>query len=549
MTDTDRRVKRALNALEAGEEPGSSEGLRSRVLQLDDIEILSRAKDAGTNGRTLVAYAAAFGHQAEINDQDGHYTEENHPQAFDRSVAERGTRFGVFYHHAKTLHGTPSERGSVQIGKPILVKPDGRGLLTHTALNKTPLAEDVLESVRNGDTMGMSFTGAYLRSDPPRAPYYSRSDGSLQHVVRKEIALIEYGPTPMPAYQDAAILGVRAAQQREAEREAEQAAQAEEDRERESVTLNGAPPASPDLEDAASRAAATARHEPVNGTHSHPHPAYGSQGGDATHTHEHAHDGDASHAHTHGGASDAGIAGSQGRADTVAGFTGDMGGGWVCDPDGTMRFDPDGDGDDDSTPEGDTDHDYWDADGNPLQPIPPRPNPAGTPAAQGRAAPAADSAQDAAHGAPAGDGTSSRSATVTYELCRHFAMTPEQAEALDGQQRALLLLSIATVHDRAATVDRSTWDASKAWAAGAASDDPAAFYNAICAGRKAGDPATQDAHALPHHYAPGDPPNADGVRNSLSRLPQTDGLTNAAAAKAHLEAHMKVISPAAPSGA
>jgi ATP-dependent protease ClpP protease subunit len=92
-----------------------------------------------------------------------------------------------------------------------------------------------------------------------------------------------------------------------------------------------------------------------------------------------------------------------------------------------------------------------------------------------------------------------------------------------------------------ASVDESAWDASKAWAAGAASDDPAAFYNAICAGKKAGDPATQAAHALPHHYHPGDPPNRRGVSAALGRLPGTQGLTNAGAARSHLEAHQSAM--------
>ena len=47
-------------------------------------------------------------------------------------------------------------------------------------------------------------------------------------------------------------------------------------------------------------------HGPMTGTHSHPHPAYGSQGGDATHEHEHTHDGDAHHGHSHSEASDRG---------------------------------------------------------------------------------------------------------------------------------------------------------------------------------------------------------------------------------------------------
>lgn len=94
-----------------------------------------------------------------------------------------------------------------------------------------------------------------------------------------------------------------------------------------------------------------------------------------------------------------------------------------------------------------------------------------------------------------------------------------------------------------ADVDNSDWDASRAWANGAASDDPAKFYDGICAGKKAGDPATQAAHALPYRYTPSSPPNANGVANALTRLPQTEGLTNAGEAKALLQRLMKQINP------
>lgn len=40
-------------------------------------------------------------------------------------------------------------------------------------------------------------------------------------------------------------------------------------------------------------------HDAFTGTHSHSHPAFGSQGGDENHSHEHAHDGDANHDHAH----------------------------------------------------------------------------------------------------------------------------------------------------------------------------------------------------------------------------------------------------------
>jgi phage head maturation protease len=95
-----------------------------------------------------------------------------------------------------------------------------------------------------------------------------------------------------------------------------------------------------------------------------------------------------------------------------------------------------------------------------------------------------------------------------------------------------------------AEVDNSTWDGGAAMSRCANSDDPAAAYAAVCAGRRDGDPAVQSTWALPHHREPGDPPNAAGVRNSLSRLPQTEGLTNAEAAQRHLDAHMADIQAA-----
>jgi len=95
-----------------------------------------------------------------------------------------------------------------------------------------------------------------------------------------------------------------------------------------------------------------------------------------------------------------------------------------------------------------------------------------------------------------------------------------------------------------ASIDWSDWNADKAWSAGASSDDPAAFYRGICAGKKNGDPKTQAAWALPYRYSPSSAPNAAGVRAALSRLPQTDGLVNKQAAQSKLESLMKKIQAA-----
>jgi len=94
-----------------------------------------------------------------------------------------------------------------------------------------------------------------------------------------------------------------------------------------------------------------------------------------------------------------------------------------------------------------------------------------------------------------------------------------------------------------ASVDNSAWDGPAAMSNCAKSDTPASCYGSICAGKKAGDTSLQSSWALPHHKTPGGPPNAAGVANALSRLPQTQGLTNHDAALAHLQAHMHAIDP------
>jgi len=74
--------------------------------------------------------------------------------------------------------------------------------------------------------------------------------------------------------------------------------------------------------------------------------------------------------------------------------------------------------------------------------------------------------------------------------------------------------------------------------------ETAADFRAICAGeRTVGEPDQRQHWALPHHKQPGAGPNAAGVRNALSRLPQTQGLKNREAAESHLEAHMREINP------
>lgn len=177
----------------------------TRSYPLDDIRIRS-----GGDGRTVEAYAAVFDTPTEIRDQDGHYNEVIGRSAFDKTIAERGKKVGVFFNHGLTLHGTPSELHSMPIGVPVEApRVDGRGVVTVTRYHNTRLADEVLEAINSGAITGQSFSGRMIQSNPRRGPYRARG-GELPTVTRNEIALREYGPTPFPAYEDAAITNVRA---------------------------------------------------------------------------------------------------------------------------------------------------------------------------------------------------------------------------------------------------------------------------------------------------------------------------------------------------
>jgi HK97 family phage prohead protease len=176
--------------------------LYERNFLLDDISIR-----ADGTGRTVVAYAAVFDTPAEIVDRDGHYMETIGRTAFAKTIAERAGQIGVFYNHGKTLYGTPSERYSMPLGTPLEITPDSKGLLTVTRYSKTDLADEVLEGINNGSITGQSFSGRFVASERTR-----RLGKGLDLIHRTEVALTEFGPTPIPAYKDAAMVGVRTAE-------------------------------------------------------------------------------------------------------------------------------------------------------------------------------------------------------------------------------------------------------------------------------------------------------------------------------------------------
>jgi HK97 family phage prohead protease len=184
---------------------------RSRAFPLEDIAV-SKTPD----GRTVEAFAAVFDTPAEVRDQDGHYREQISQRAFAKTLAEsrRGDAWttAVVYNHGMTLHGTPSERATVPLGTTLHMETTSRGLLTVSRYSKTELADEILESIRNGAITGQSFSGKFLQSDGHRRGQKLGPNraGELPLVTRTEIKLVEYGPTPFPVYAEAEVIGVRA---------------------------------------------------------------------------------------------------------------------------------------------------------------------------------------------------------------------------------------------------------------------------------------------------------------------------------------------------
>lgn len=207
------KIRAAAKKLGIGEPAERSQRLDipfARSWAVDDIHIL-RAADGYGDGRTVEAYAAVFDTPTEITDQHGHYYERIDRTAFNMQLGLGIDRVGVYYHHGMTIHGTPSDLGSVPIGSPVDIRSDNKGLRTITRFNTTPLAESVLDAISHGDIKGYSFRGRIYKSSPSRVPRATRN-GKLATVTRTEMGLTEYGPTPSPAYMDAGILAVRALQ-------------------------------------------------------------------------------------------------------------------------------------------------------------------------------------------------------------------------------------------------------------------------------------------------------------------------------------------------
>lgn len=177
--------------------------MKPRPIIARSVPLLDLSVNEHGDGRTVTAYAATFEEPYAVRDQHGDYDEVISRSAFNRALGHGISRVGVLFNHGLTLYGTPSEQFSKPLGSPVEIKAEKRGLLTVTRYNKTPLADEVLEMIRNGDVKAQSFRGAIMLDAP------TVIKNGRQLVRRLELGLKEYGPAPFATNYSAEIMAVR----------------------------------------------------------------------------------------------------------------------------------------------------------------------------------------------------------------------------------------------------------------------------------------------------------------------------------------------------
>lgn len=155
-----------------------------------DLEVRS-------DGRTVHGIAVPFGEPTPIRDRTGEYLEVFAPGAFTKTIAERGHKVKALAQH---------NRAALPLGRATVLREDGAGLYVELSLSRTREADEVLALVRDGALDAFSIGFAPVQDKERRDPAQGRI------VTRTEVALHEVSVVAFPAYEGAAIAGVRAAE-------------------------------------------------------------------------------------------------------------------------------------------------------------------------------------------------------------------------------------------------------------------------------------------------------------------------------------------------
>ncbi|PBC57034.1 HK97 family phage prohead protease [Rhodococcus sp. ACPA1] len=144
------------------------------------------------DGRTVHGVCVPFDSPALINDRDGRYSETFTRGSFARTIRERGAGRVKFL----ALH----DQRALPLGRATLLREDATGLYGEFRVSQTQSGDEALELVRDGalDAFSIGF-------EPVRNVWAK----DMASVVRAEAKLLEVSVVAFPAFDGAAIAGVR----------------------------------------------------------------------------------------------------------------------------------------------------------------------------------------------------------------------------------------------------------------------------------------------------------------------------------------------------
>ncbi len=173
---------------------------RDSLVRISTPFTLTRSSDGGMP--TLHGVGAVYDEWTEINSRfEGHFMERFAPGSFRKTVSEGRDRIRCLFHH-----GQDPNIGVKPLGTITDLSERGRGVEYSVDLFDADYVRSLVPGLEGG-VYGSSFRFGIVKKEDERKRV-SNDKGLLERTIR-EASMRELGPTPFPAYADAAVLGIR----------------------------------------------------------------------------------------------------------------------------------------------------------------------------------------------------------------------------------------------------------------------------------------------------------------------------------------------------
>jgi HK97 family phage prohead protease len=165
-----------------------------RAVSSDTYSLSGNGSSAG-NGHTLTGRFAVFDRWTEINSAvEGHFMERIAPGAFTKTLKERGNNLPIMF-----SHGKDPQIGMMTLGRVRDISEEADGVRYAVDLFDG-LPQLLVEGLKAG-SYGASFRAKLVKDRFTQRPGRSEHNPSgIPESVVQELALREFGPTPIPQY-------------------------------------------------------------------------------------------------------------------------------------------------------------------------------------------------------------------------------------------------------------------------------------------------------------------------------------------------------------